>query len=217
MLFSYVSFFGVRLFVSVEIDYFIVPVKDLIVGPFKGQGQHVCLGDCLWYRHATPLLDEGRNLEEVQCSRHCHQDEEAQLDHSQALDQVLFATQTRIEILKYVYEQEHQIVVSPPYIPHSPITNHRTPTPEPAPIDFFEILNMWQDILMAHADNIDEDLLLTVEAEKVEDAANAIYYAMREIATGFQAPSLPSTTVIRNADLRAFNAPRFIANMSVPI
>lgn len=76
---------------------------------------------------------------------------------------------------------------------------------------------MWQDILIAQADNIDEDSLLTVEAENVEDAANAIYYALREIATGILAPSLSSTTVIRNADLRAFNAPRFIANMSVPI
>lgn len=97
-----------RLFASVEIDYFIVPVKDLIVGPLKGQGQHACLGDRLWYRHATPRLDEGRNQEEVQCSRHCHQGEEAQLqvDHPQALDQVLFATLlvTSVKILKYGYE-----------------------------------------------------------------------------------------------------------------
>jgi len=134
----------------------------------------------------------------------------------------------RIKILKYCYEQpasgsEEFVPAFPPYMTHSPITNHRrTPTPErpeplPAPpIDYFEILNMWQDILIAHADNIDEDSFLTVDAQNVEDAANAVYYALREIATGISAPSLSSTTMIKNANLAALNAPRFIAHMSAP-
>jgi hypothetical protein len=202
-----------------EIDNFIVPAKDLIVGPFKGRGQHVCLTDRLWYRHATPLLDEGRNQEDVRCSHHCAGDQlegehsEAEGEHS--LEQVLFATQTRNEILKYAYEQE--LVASPPYMSHSPITNNRTLTPEPAPIDFFEILDMWQDIIIAHADNTDEDSFLTVDAQNVEDAANAVFYALREIATGIPAPSLSSTTAIKNANLTALNAPRFIAHMSASI
>ena len=68
-----------------KLTTFIVPAKDLIVGPFKGRGQHVCLADRLWYRHMTPLLDEGRNQEDVQCSHRCDQGEQ-----SQALEQVFF-------------------------------------------------------------------------------------------------------------------------------
>ena len=208
----FVCLFFLPLFTGVEINNFIVPAKDLIVGPFKGQGQHVCLTDRLWYRHATPLLDEGRNQEDVHCSHHCDQGEESQGERSlEQPEVVLFATQTRIEILKY-YGYEQELVASPPYMSHSPITDHRTPTPEPAP-DFFEILNMWQDILIAHADNIDEDSFLSVDAQNVEDAANAVYYALREIATGIPAPSLSSTTTIKNANLTALNAPRFIAHM----
>jgi hypothetical protein len=99
MLFSFVSFF-LPLFkiFDVEIDNFIVPSKDLIVGPFKGRGQHVCLADRLWYRHTTPLLDEGCNQEDVQCSHHCDQGEEAQLEggHSKVLEQVRPATHMRL-------------------------------------------------------------------------------------------------------------------------
>ena len=125
----------------------------------------------------------------------------------------------QVELLNYGYEQER--VASPSrlqaHMSNSPITNHRTPTPEPAPIDYIETLNMWQDILIAHADNIDEDSFLTVDAQNVEDAANAVYYVLREIATGTPAPSLPSTAVIKNANITALNAPRFIAHMSVLI
>ena len=87
------------LFTDVEIDNFLVPTKDLIVGPIKGRGQHVCLTNRLWYRHTTPLLDEGRNQEDVQCLNQCDQGEETQLEglgESQAPEQVLFATQTRL-------------------------------------------------------------------------------------------------------------------------
>jgi hypothetical protein len=83
------KFFFLPLFTCVEIDNFIVPAKDLIVGPFKRRGQHVCLTDRLWHRHATPLLDEGRNQNNVQCSHHCDQGEHP-------LEQVLYAAQTRI-------------------------------------------------------------------------------------------------------------------------
>ena len=73
-----------------------------------------------------------------------------------------------------------------------------------------------QDILIAHADDIDEDLFLTVDAQIVEDTANTVYYALREIATGIPAPSLSSTTIIKNVNHAALNAPKFIANMSAP-
>lgn len=76
---------------------------------------------------------------------------------------------------------------------------------------------MWQDILIAHACNIDEDSFLTVDAQNVEDAANVVYYAFREIATGMLAPSLSSTTTIRNVNLMVLDAPRFIAHMLVSI
>lgn len=101
---------------------------------------------------------------------------------------------------------------------HSPNYHTLTPEqPEPAPTDFLEILNLWQDILIAHANNTDEDSFLTVDAQNVEDAANAVYYAFREIAMGIPAPSLSSTTEIKNANLTALNTPRFIAHMSAPI
>ena len=89
---KFFSFFLSSLAWVSKLIIFLVPTKDLIVSPFKGRGQHVCLTDHLWYWHMTPLLDEGHNQEDVQCSHQCDKGEEAQLEgeHSQTLEQVLF-------------------------------------------------------------------------------------------------------------------------------